>query len=209
MAWEVWLAQVRFQESYEFKNRPVVIINESETFIGVFECTSQPPKNYGDFVLDWQRIGLKYKTVVKTYNLVYLQKEMFVHKIGDLGLTDIEKIMNYMKEYKYIKAYKTENFNRTENKKGCYIATTIYGSYDCPQVWVLRRYRDYSLSETWYGRGLIKLYYTVSPTIVKWFGKNKWFIRFFKKRLDKYVTKLKSNGYKDIPYRDSNDVATR
>ena len=27
----------------------------------------------------------------------------------------------------------------------------IYGSYDCPEVWTLRRYRDKFLSETWYG----------------------------------------------------------
>ena len=27
---------------------------------------------------------------------------------------------------------------------GCYVATAVYGSYDCPQVWTLRRYRDYT-----------------------------------------------------------------
>ena len=32
-------------------------------------------------------------------------------------------------------------------KKGCYIATSIYGSYDCLEVWTLRRYRDYKLSK--------------------------------------------------------------
>ena len=44
-------------------------------------------------------------------------------------------------------------------KGGCYVATAVYGSYDCPEVWTLRRYRDYSLAETWYGRAFIKLYY--------------------------------------------------
>ncbi|NLX93020.1 MAG: hypothetical protein GXZ02_03995, partial [Clostridiales bacterium] len=38
---------------------------------------------------------------------------------------------------------------------GCYVATAVYGSYDCPQVWTLRRYRDYTLAETWYGRAFI------------------------------------------------------
>ncbi len=36
-----------------------------------------------------------------------------------------------------------------KNNKGCYIATCVYGSYDCPQVWTLRRFRDYTLDETW------------------------------------------------------------
>lgn len=30
----------------------------------------------------------------------------------------------------------------------CYVATAVYGSYDCPQVWILERYRDYTLAET-------------------------------------------------------------
>lgn len=41
---------------------------------------------------------------------------------------------------------------------GCYIATCVYGSYDCPQVWTLRRFRDYTLDETWYGRLFIRCY---------------------------------------------------
>ena len=41
---------------------------------------------------------------------------------------------------------------------GCYVATAIYGSYDCPEVWVLRRYRDNILSNTWYGKIFIKMY---------------------------------------------------
>ena len=26
----------------------------------------------------------------------------------------------------------------------CYVATAVYGSYDCPEVWTLRRFRDYT-----------------------------------------------------------------
>ena len=49
------------------------------------------------------------------------------------------------------------------------------GSYDCPQVWTLRRFRDYTLAETWYGRTFIRTYYAISPTLVKWFGHTEWF----------------------------------
>ena len=54
-----------------------------------------------------------------------------------------------------------ERPNTTNN--GCYVATAVYGSYDCPQVWTLRRYRDYTLAETWYGRAFIRTYYAISP----------------------------------------------
>ncbi len=60
-----------------------------------------------------------------------------------------------------------EEINRNKEIKGaCYIATCVYSSYDCPQVWTLRRFRDYTLDETWYGRLFIKCYYAISPILV-------------------------------------------
>ncbi len=85
---------------------------------------------------------------------------------------------------------------------GCYVATAVYGSYDCPQVWTLRRYRDYTLAETWYGRLFIKTYYAISPTLVKWFGKTKWFKNMWQKKLDSMVKKLQSEGVESTPYND-------
>ena len=85
---------------------------------------------------------------------------------------------------------------------GCYVATAVYGSYDCPEVWTLRRFRDYTLAETWYGRVFIKVYYAVSPTLVKWFGKTAWFKKLWKGRLDHLVEKLRAGGVEDTPYAD-------
>lgn len=87
-------------------------------------------------------------------------------------------------------------------KKGCYVATCVYGSYDCPEVWTLRRFRDDTLAGTWYGRAFIRLYYAVSPTAVKLFGKTKWFVGFWKKRLDKLVAKLQADGVESTYYKD-------
>ena len=87
-------------------------------------------------------------------------------------------------------------------KKGCYVATAVYGSYDCPEVWTLRRYRDNTLASTWYGRAFIKTYYAVSPTLVKWFGNTDWFKNMWKPTLDRMVAKLNNNGVEDTPYND-------
>ena len=87
-------------------------------------------------------------------------------------------------------------------QKGCYVATCVYGSYDCPEVWTLRRFRDDRLSTTWYGRLFIKVYYAISPTFVKWFGKTKLFKNIFKPKLDKLVAKLNNDGVADTPYDD-------
>lgn len=89
-----------------------------------------------------------------------------------------------------------------ERKNGCYIATAVYGSYNCPQVWTLRRFRDDALASTWYGRLFIRTYYVISPTLVRWFGHTEWFKKFWKERLDKMVNNLQANGVESTPYQD-------
>ena len=87
-------------------------------------------------------------------------------------------------------------------KGACYIATAVYGSYNCPQVWTLRRYRDFTLSQTWYGRTFIRLYYAISPILVFLFGKTKWFKKLWKPKLDRMIRELNSKGVLDTPYED-------
>lgn len=111
-----------------------------------------------------------------------------------------EKAAKYDPSYRSTPAYQKATSGTTNG--GCYIATCVYGSYDCPQVWTLRRYRDNTLGATWYGRMFIRVYYAISPTIVKWFGKTSWFKRMWQGRLDKMVAKLNGNGVEDTPYQD-------
>ena len=87
-------------------------------------------------------------------------------------------------------------------QSGCYVATAVYGSYDCPQVWTLRRYRDNILAKSWYGRAFIRTYYAISPTLVKWFGKTNWFKNMWKGKLDRMVKKLQDAGVENTPYND-------
>ena len=103
--------------------------------------------------------------------------------------------------------YKPEILNTTQsssstNSGGCYVATCVYGSYDCPQVWTLRRFRDDTLGATWYGRAFVHTYYSISPTLVKWFGKTSWFKKMWKGTLDRMVKKLEENGVENTPYTD-------
>ena len=85
---------------------------------------------------------------------------------------------------------------------GCYIATAVYGSYDCPEVWTLRRFRDNTLAKTWFGRAFIHIYYAVSPTLVKHFGNADWFHKIWKQRLDKMVQHLNTKGVSNTSYID-------
>ena len=84
----------------------------------------------------------------------------------------------------------------------CYVATAVYGSYNCPEVWTLRRFRDDTLAETWYGRAFVKTYYAISPTLVKWFGHTEWFKKMWRGTLDRMVKNLQTKGFESTPYED-------
>lgn len=78
-----------------------------------------------------------------------------------------------------------------EKKGACYIATAVYGSYDAPEVLVLRQFRDNTLSATALGRLFIKVYYRLSPPIADRLKNAKHINRFVRGILDKWVHNLK------------------
>lgn len=90
----------------------------------------------------------------------------------------------------------------SNSSDGCYVATCVYGSYDHPQVWTLRRFRDSYLGSRFWGRCFIHSYYAISPTLVALFGETKWFRRFWKLFLDRFVYALNQKGYENSPYND-------
>lgn len=93
--------------------------------------------------------------------------------------------------------------NRISPEAGCYVATAVYGSYECPEVWTLRRWRDLALSSTKRGRFAIHLYYKFSPRLVGLLGNKQWFSAVLRPCLDQVVRKLSASGYSSNPYTDA------
>lgn len=118
----------------------------------------------------------------------------------DLIEWQIGRIKEYGVDPRKHPANDTSKSNKSSG--GCYVATCVYGSYDCPQVWTLRRFRDNTLASTWYGRAFIRTYYTISPKLVKWFGNTTWFKHMWRGKLDKLVNTLQKKGVEDTPYTD-------
>ena len=114
-------------------------------------------------------------------------------------------IIQYVEKIKqYDTSYQTPVIDTSSG--GCYIATSIYGSYDCPEVWVLRRFRDNTLAKKWYGRVFVKTYYRISPILVNKYGKTKWFKSIWRKPLDKFVAKLFKSGVEKTQYQDKQQL---
>ena len=76
------------------------------------------------------------------------------------------------------------------NEGGCYIATAVYGSYDAPEVMVLRQFRDNSLNKTFLGKCFIKAYYYLSPPVAKKLKNAKRINKLVRFILDKWVKHL-------------------
>ena len=112
----------------------------------------------------------------------------------------VEITPNYIRKFAIPK--EGEEGTQAKSSGGCYVATAVYGSYDCPEVWTLRRYRDNTLAKTWQGRAFINTYYAKSPTLVKWFGHTEWFKKMWRGKLDKMVSELHEQGVEDTPYED-------
>lgn len=79
---------------------------------------------------------------------------------------------------------------------GCYIATAVYGSYEAPEVLVLRRFRDSVLKQSFFGRIFIKVYYAISPSLAEHLKNHSIINNFIKKILDNWVGNLKTKLYK-------------
>ncbi len=93
--------------------------------------------------------------------------------------------------------------NQKEKRKhGCYVATAVYGDYDCPEVWVLRRFRDSVLQQYCLGHLFIKAYYAISPSLVRIMGGKRWFVSLCRRILNPMIVRLKSRGFSDQKYED-------
>lgn len=127
-----------------------------------------------------------------------------IHKDYVKYLQDKDGNIKTIEEY----VQKIQKFDSTyqkpevETSAGCYVATAIYGSYDCPEVWVLRRFRDNTLDNYLIGRWFIQTYYAISPTMVRWFGDTSIFKGTLTPILDRFVSYLRKRGTSDKPYND-------
>ncbi|WP_157155919.1 CFI-box-CTERM domain-containing protein [Diaminobutyricimonas sp. LJ205] len=77
---------------------------------------------------------------------------------------------------------------------GCYIATAVYGSYDAPEVMVLRKFRDERLQRSAPGRGVIAAYYAVSPALAWRLPKHRRLSSQIRRVHDSVVDRLRSGS---------------
>lgn len=162
---------------------------------------------FNDFLVE-----INEEKISNACDLILIKKdvEKYFNKKNGQSVTyylylDEENIINfnYSKENLDLENYlKNKDFQFNLIKGGCYIASCVYGSYNSREVWILRRFRDQKLAHNIFGCIFIKIYYWLSPLLLKFFSRQKWFNSLNRKMLDKLVNKLKKKGYSSSPYKD-------
>lgn len=89
--WHIWMASVKFEESNETKERPILIMNNSAYMISAFKMTGT---NRGDNfpehrIRDWKAAGLKKETSVRLDKLLRLDESVLTTYVGKLALQDV------------------------------------------------------------------------------------------------------------------------
>lgn len=177
------------EEIHKSKNKKVALSESISLLIYIFY-------DFGDEIMgafDGEYSGFSVRSWIKGIEI----HRRFYHLVQDKDI--INKSNNYIKK---VLEYQPDFESRPFKNKKCYIATNVYGSYDCPEVWTLRRFRDNTLDKNIFGRLFIKTYYLTSPTLVKYFGDKKAFNMIFKPILDSFVKKLNKRGVKSTFYID-------
>lgn len=80
---------------------------------------------------------------------------------------------------------------------GCFIATAIYGSYNSPEVLLLREFRDSYLVTNSIGKKFVQFYYLISPPIANYIIRKPNLTGILKKFLLRPIVKLVEK-WKDI-----------
>jgi hypothetical protein len=97
--------------------------------------------------------------------------------------------LNRIEKIRFVDSNKNTNWVNNSSG-GCYIATMAYGSYEHPQVLILRKFRDDVLHSSFIGKLFVKVYYSVSPKFVIVLKDQITINRIIRKILDKLIENI-------------------
>jgi hypothetical protein len=97
--------------------------------------------------------------------------------------------LNRIEKIRFVESNKNTDWVNNSSG-GCYIATMAYGSYEHPQVLILRKFRDDVLHSYFIGKLFVKLYYSVSPKFVFVLKNQITINRIIRKILDKLIENI-------------------
>jgi len=98
--WEVWWADVAFEDQPErTKRRPVLVLDRQTCIVLSLKITSHAPREgfLGEYALQkWRAAGLSKPSTVRISKVLRLRQNDFAEKIGNLHPIDIHVVEHYL-----------------------------------------------------------------------------------------------------------------
>lgn len=93
---DVWFVKYPLEEDIT-KNtkRPVLVLDEEKLEVLCVKITKHPPRSDDDYdipILYWQDANLRFESTARVSKTMYLDKSMFIYKIGTLHPEDFKKV---------------------------------------------------------------------------------------------------------------------
>jgi hypothetical protein len=90
----IWRAKVKFDDSAEIKERPILVINEQTFFVMSFPITGTSPRANEYVIRHWKEAGLSKPSTIRTGKRMKIQKGDMLNQIGKLVEEDILLLQN-------------------------------------------------------------------------------------------------------------------
>jgi len=99
-AWEIWLANVTYEDKPIKTKRPVLVVPaDVHVFLMVKMTKAEPRDEYEHRIAEWRLSGLLMETTIRTGKLLRLTDTDMVHKLGDLHPVDVVAFQTKLSAY--------------------------------------------------------------------------------------------------------------
>lgn len=91
--WDIWWAIVKFEDSNDCKERPVLIYNDAVYVISFKMTSTDRGDGQNEYkIKEWHRAGLEKPTSVRIGKVLKLEEKDLLRKIGRLSPADIMQL---------------------------------------------------------------------------------------------------------------------
>lgn len=90
--WDIYLANVPFEDLSQFKIRPVLILDDTAVLVDCLKMTSHVPRRDEYALKDWKGAGLKKPTTIRMSKRLRLTSKQLIKKLGVLQPIDILEV---------------------------------------------------------------------------------------------------------------------
>ncbi len=99
-AWEIWLVNVKYEDTDESKRRPVLAVPDGCGAFRLLKMTKTAPRDKHEHrIIYWKESGLFAETTIRTGKQIKPLTSDFVHKLGDLHPVDVVSLQNKLIEF--------------------------------------------------------------------------------------------------------------